>query len=533
MQYGCTLHGKSDTDEAKGKNLTTEQKDMMFRLAGCMHVARNRKIEAKNACIPAGYTYLGQFIAHDMAFSLPLLNATNDAATVAATLDPDATRIDLSSLYGGGPDVSTHLYQMEKNGKAIRLALNPMAPSGLKNRHPKMRSESVSGPNMDMPRQQPSENASGKALAFGICADPRNDSHLLISQLTVMFSKFHNLIVDRVEQTHENDNVQTSREIFEISRNLVTQVFHKIVVKDYLERLLDRKTWQKIDKFVSHLEIADPITANYKPPVSIPPTAFNAAAFRVGHAMVRTHYELSSVRTGLGRKPDKGIEGRSLIAGIIGQTGKPDSLATIRKDWAIEWDRFFFSGDKPTGRNKQVRNFSYPIGPTIPSELGNTGRFFRTDDAPRGGVVYRDLLRGVAGELGCVDKFIDSCFWDLPLKLRLNAKARKKILETEFLGKFQTYPDYELSRDQLAELATHTPLFLYVLLEAMEQGGEHLGRVGSMIVGWTIAKSVVSVRINANQNSDWHAYFEDKPPKDMPGLIRFLRRQYKQQAKVG
>ena len=62
----------------------------------------------ENPAIPAGYTYLGQFIDHDLTF--------DPARSLKNQNDPDALvdfrtpRFDLDSLYGRGPDDQPYLY---------------------------------------------------------------------------------------------------------------------------------------------------------------------------------------------------------------------------------------------------------------------------------------------------------------------------------------------------------------------------------------------------------------------------------------
>jgi len=64
--------------------------------------------DEENAGIPAGYTYLGQFIDHDITF--------DPASSLQQQNDPDALidfrtpRIDLDSLYGRGPADQPYMY---------------------------------------------------------------------------------------------------------------------------------------------------------------------------------------------------------------------------------------------------------------------------------------------------------------------------------------------------------------------------------------------------------------------------------------
>jgi hypothetical protein len=63
-----------------------------------------REPKDENPTIPAGYTYLGQFIDHDITF--------DPVSTLQAENDPDALedfrtpRLDLDSVYGRGPQIN-------------------------------------------------------------------------------------------------------------------------------------------------------------------------------------------------------------------------------------------------------------------------------------------------------------------------------------------------------------------------------------------------------------------------------------------
>ena len=73
-------------------------------------------------------------------------------------------------------------------------------------------------------------------------------------------------------------------------------------------------------------------------------------------------------------------------------------------------------------------------------------------------------------------------------------------------------------------LAEHTPLFLYVLLEAMTlENGRCLGVLGSQIVGEVLARTLlVSAQDTQSGIADWQTYFETVPPSTMPELLNFL-----------
>src|SRR3712207_3078142 len=71
--------------------------------------------ENDNEGVPAGFTYLGQFIDHDLT--------RDQQPTPTSFIDPTTltnfrtARFDLDSVYGGGPEQSPQLYDEEVEGK--------------------------------------------------------------------------------------------------------------------------------------------------------------------------------------------------------------------------------------------------------------------------------------------------------------------------------------------------------------------------------------------------------------------------------
>ena len=70
--------------------------------------------EDENYTIPAGYTYFGQFVDHDLTFDpTPLRHQLLD---VAALEDFRTPALDLDCIYGSGPDDQPYLYKADKSG---------------------------------------------------------------------------------------------------------------------------------------------------------------------------------------------------------------------------------------------------------------------------------------------------------------------------------------------------------------------------------------------------------------------------------
>ena len=125
-----------------------------------------------NPALTAGFTFLGQFLDHDMTF--------DPTSSLARRQDPESIRnfrvpaLDLDSVYGGGPNASPHLYD-QRSRAADEVPHRGDTRSG---------EVTVDGrPRHDLPR-----NSQRTALL----GDPRNDENLVVSQFHVALLRFHN-----------------------------------------------------------------------------------------------------------------------------------------------------------------------------------------------------------------------------------------------------------------------------------------------------------------------------------------------------
>ena len=160
--------------------------------------------DEENAGIPSGYTYLGQFIDHDITF--------DPASSLQQENDPDALidyrtpRLDLNSLYGRGPADQPYMYL----GKKFRLG-NPLKelarPTNVR----------------DLPRFADPNDPSGPKRA--LIGDKRNDENVIVSQLHAAMLQFHNKLVDEQPELS-----------FEDVQQQVRWHYQWIVVNDYLDQ---------------------------------------------------------------------------------------------------------------------------------------------------------------------------------------------------------------------------------------------------------------------------------------------------------
>src|SRR5271168_5340782 len=109
----------------------------------------------------AGWPIFGQFVAHDITADRSVLRSHANTAELHNARSP---QLNLESLYGDGPTGHPFLFQRDDPAKFL-LGLD----------------------GADIQR-----NAEGTA----VIGDPRNDSHMLISQLHLAMLKAHNAFVD-------------------------------------------------------------------------------------------------------------------------------------------------------------------------------------------------------------------------------------------------------------------------------------------------------------------------------------------------
>jgi hypothetical protein len=208
----------------------------------------------------AGWPLFGQFIAHDITADRSPLT---DRAELADAVNFRSPRADLECLYGSGQVGSPFLYR--RDDPALLLL-------GRNDR----------GEEADVPR-----NSEGVALI----GDPRNDVHVLVSQLHVAMINVHNRLV---ELARERGVAAT--DVFETARRETVWHYQWVIVNDYLPRSVG-------PELVSSIVEQGP---RFYRPDGAPriPLEFADAAFRYGHSQVRDSFELNASSNPLRLFPD-------------------------------------------------------------------------------------------------------------------------------------------------------------------------------------------------------------------------------------
>jgi hypothetical protein len=277
-----------------------------------------------NPAMTAGFTFLGQFLDHDMTF--------DPTSSLARRQDPESIRnfripaLDLDSVYGGGPGVSPHLYDRTVDGGRT---------SFLSERIPGSAAVSIDGqPRRDVPRNR---------QQVALLGDPRNDENLIISQLHLALLRFHNQVVDDVAS--DLGPGFTSDEIFAEAQRVVRWHYQWLILHEFLPRTVGDTTAGDVlanGRRFYHWN-NDPFI----------PVEFSVAAYRFGHSQVRPSY-----RANFGTSPTD--PSQQFFALLFDPTAADlDDPDDLRGGYRaprrfIDWQTFFDFGDGLARPNKLI-----------------------------------------------------------------------------------------------------------------------------------------------------------------------------------
>ncbi len=360
------------------------------RAGGACDSTNAKRQEAR--AVAAGWPVFGQFIAHDITADRSPVTHHDDEALIR---NIRSARLDLECLYGEGPVGNPFLFSRTDPAKLL-LGFN----------------------DLDRPDDLP-RNQEGIALV----GDPRQDVHLLVSQMQVAMIKAHNRFVDRLRE----DGVPES-DLFSESRRALTWHFQWTALFDFLPTMIGEQRSRR-------LLAEGPRFFQPRGAVAIP-FEFADAAYRFGHSQMRQTYRVQS-----------GGDELQLFPDLMGFRPVPSNRV-------IEWSLLFdVPGGPPALRARPIDGCLPRALLTLPVAI--TGEL---DDNDYESLAVRDLQRGVATGLPSGE-----------------AIAR-------FVGEEPLRPDEIGLRD--FGWSGETPLWYYLLKEAeAREDGERLGSVGSLIVG--------------------------------------------------
>lgn len=282
-------------------------------------------VDSKNKCrdsevVSAGLPIFGQLIAHDMTFEVT--SKFRGFNQVETFINDRTIRLDLDCMYGQW--TQDFLYDMNDRDK---LLLGKYY-------------EENGNCWYDLQR-----NVQDKALL----PDARNDENFIVSQIHLMFMRFHNRMVDIVQKYCAHND------IFQEARKLTIWYFQWLILHDYLYKITDWTIFEDIlEKGPRYFKCPDYL-----------PLEFTGAVFRTGHTQVREDYRINE----------------DAMKNLF------DLGSFKRVEEYVDW-RYFF--DFEDGRVQYARKIDTKIG-----SIFHDIPFLKSSDKYQRSLPFRNMKRGV------------------------------------------------------------------------------------------------------------------------------------------
>lgn len=442
-------------------------------LAGALGpMQENQTNQPGKPAIAAGFTFLGQFIDHDLTefrvvdeqMRLIERNPTLGVRQVVAPEEnPTSTNgrtglLDLDSVYGLLGEDEPALF----DGRGLFLL----------GREPRSNHRGA----RDIQRNV--DYADGRRIA-----DPRNDENKIIVQLHILFMRLHN----KIHET-KGGNHPLGSDRFKETKQLVQKIYRQIVLCDYLPRIVQKDMinrvkaslqegtsfYQKMNRSVNQgLEAKKAVVAM--------PVEFAHAAFRLGHSQLNNGYKINDQTS---------LPLFATLGQVGSQAGDLRGNQAITAATEITWSDFF-------GNSAQS---GAPLDTTLPTAV------FRLPQPavaePPISLAERNILRGVDFGLPSGQ--------EVAVALRQNPNYGSIALVS---GSDLGIPSEVLAIEPSLEVLT--PLWYYILREAevLNPQGSELGAVGGYIVAETLLGSLLASGFDLNSDCP-------NTLDDFPGTIK-------------
>jgi hypothetical protein len=466
-------------------------------------VAMTRTGGQPNSGIPAGFTYLGQFVDHDLTMDRTAASL-GDAVTVDELLQGRSPALDLDSLYGRGPGHPEDRRFYASDGVKLRVGRTSAVPIDDKTNRDLI--------GFDLPRT--GFGSTRDARRTPDIPDHRNDENLAVAQVHLAFIRFHNRVVDELTARGVSGPA-----LFREARATVVRHYQWMLRTDLLPRIIDPVIVDDVftngRRFfeVPGGDPADPYGygatrtthGRWNRPGDTPtmPIEFSVAAYRLGHAMIRGAYQWNRIFNSDG---PLGIATLSLLFRFSGTSGNlspgPDDLSdladpdsgafeTLPTNWIADFRRLFDFGE--AGRTDLVvpaeafnvakRIDTLLVDPLSLLPLGSFGGRGTSPATIQRNLAFRNLVRSDMVKLASGQQMAELLEIDKPLEA-------DQIL----LGNGGAVLD-GLTESQRTALVERTPLWFYILREAELQDGRLTG------VGGRIAAEVFHRAIEGSETS--------------------------------
>ena len=425
--------------------------------------------------VPAGFTYLGQFIDHDLTFDKSALMEGVDIPP--AELEQNRSpSLDLDSLYGAGPQDpgSAKFYS---DGLHLKVGNADGGPPSQ---------------GFDLPRRGTGTMAQKREA---LIPDPRNDENLAVAQIHLALIRFHNRVVTNLPSS------VPPAERFTRARRTVTKHYQWMIRHDYLPRICQKAV---VDDVFTNGRKAFEVGAS---PMAVPtmPIEFSVAAFRLGHSMIRADYSWNV------NFPDATLDQLFDFSGLNGDLGGGTRLPNI---WIADFRRLF----KFDRADLVVPTGSFNRAMRIDTKLVTPLQLLRVPDPdPRKNLAFRNLTRADMVTLATGQQMATFLQGKgVTLTKLTNAQIRDGLNGASLAG---------LSEAQRTVALANTPLWFYILREAELNAGKLTG-VGARIVAETFHRAIEGSKFSIVRDTNFKPTLgPSKPAFSMTDLLLYAFRE--------
>ncbi|MEU7528736.1 heme peroxidase family protein [Saccharothrix sp. NPDC042600] len=450
--------------------------------------------DSENPAIPAGFTYLGQFVDHDLTMDRTESQLGGDV-NLDDLVQGRSPALDLDSVYGRGPlDPADRRFYADDQ---VKLKMGKTSATDFPDDRTKVELEGF-----DLPRA--GSGATGAERRRPLIPDERNDENLVIAQTHLAFIRFHNRVVDELALTG-----LSGQRLFRQARAQVVRHYQWMLRHDHLPRIVDPAIVD--DVFTNGRRFFEAPGRGYigamQPPTM--PLEFSVAAYRLGHSQIRAAYEWNRVFNSGGPGP---VASLLLLFTFTGTSGnfRPGTdlddptvagVDTLPTNWIADFRRLydFTEAGRPdlaptgTGGNVTKKIDTLLVDPLTRLPAGTfDGRGTQFPPIHRN-LAFRNLTRAMMVKLATGQQ-IAELFGVAPL-------TAEQILN----GSGGVTLD-SLTEEQKAAVVANTPLWFYILREA-EFGNGLLGPVGGRIVAEVFHRAMEGSRTSIVREPSWRPVF--------------------------
>jgi hypothetical protein len=467
------------------KGSLTDEK-LRIALAEAM-TAEGRQPDSAGPTIPAGFTYLGQFVDHDLTMDNTAASL-GENVTVAELVQGRSPALDLDSLYGRGPH---HPEDAKFYSDGVRLKMGTTAKTPFPDE-----GTNIDRDDFDLPRVGFGSTKAERRKA--LIPDHRNDENLAVAQTHLAFIRFHNAVVKKLE-----DKGSPSATLFQRARRRVVKHYQWMLRTDFLPRIVDPAIVD--DVFTNGRKFFEASDCPGSTPTM--PIEFSVAAYRLGHSMIRGAYQWNRVFRADGPGGIATLELLFRFSGTSGILSPPPAdlndpeaggFERLPTNWIADFRRLFdFSEAGRTDLTVPANEFnitkkidSLLVDPLKQLPLGSFGGRGTTPPPPQLNLAFRNLTRANMVKLASGQQMAEMMgVKPLLTSAQIIDGAGGSLLSS-------------LSKSQQNEVAANTPLWFYILREAELNNGRLTG-VGGRIVAEVFHRAMEGSRISILRDPFW------------------------------